>query len=155
MLLFLCLGKGSGDKNQSQQNTDSIRNAKYKDLRTEDPSIKEKVSTVIEMTQRSEEEVCFALHECGFDTNQAINMLFESSDQEWVTSVKKKKNRQAPSTNKTEGGQTNTEKGGDGGGMPDEWQETPPISTGNEREKSRTRGGGPPRMKSRGNCKFH
>ncbi|GLV43563.1 lingerer [Carabus blaptoides fortunei] len=135
------LGKGSGDKSQSQQNSDSIRNAKYKDLRPEDPSMKEKVCTVIEMTERSEEEACFALHECSFDINQAVNMLIESSGQEWVTSVKKKKNRQAASTNKTEG---NTEAGAD------EWQDTPPAQTGNERDKSRTRGGGPPRMRGRG-----
>lgn len=58
-----------------------------------------------------------------------------------MTSVKKKKNRQA-STNKTETTENATE----------DW-ETPPANTTNEREKNRTRGGGPPRMRGRGGCK--
>lgn len=141
-------GKGSGDKNPTQQ-TDALRNAKFRDM--DDPSMKEMVCKVIELTQRPEEHVCFALHECEFDVNQAVNLLIESPDPDWVTSVKKKTKRQAASTNKTES--TNTE-GGDGG-TDDGWNEVPPAPANNEREKSRTRGGGPPRMRGgRGGCKY-
>lgn len=114
-----------------------------KDFRSEDPQIKEKIKTVSELTGRTEEEALFALHESSNDINQAVNMLIESSEQDWVTSVKKKKNRQA-STNKTE---SNTEN------PADEW-DTPPANTTNDRDKSRTRGSGPPRMRGRGGCKL-
>lgn len=144
MKYLLCLfeGKGSGDKNQSQ-NSDSSRNAKHKDLRLEDPNIQEKIRQITELTGRSEEEACFALHECSSDMDQAVNMLIESSDQDWVTSVKKKKTRQA-STNKTETTENTT----------DDW-DTPATNTGSEREKSRTKGGGPPRMRGGRSCKCH
>lgn len=145
----LTAGKGSGDKNPTQQNTDALRNAKIRDM--DDPSMKEMVCKVIEMTERPEEHVCFALHECEFDVNLAVNLLLESTDPDWVISVKKKTKRQAASTNKTES--TNTE-GGDGG-TDDGWNEVPPAPANNEREKSRTRGGGPPRMRGgRGGCKY-
>jgi NACalpha-BTF3-like transcription factor len=61
-------GKGS-DKQQA--NRDSTHS------KSEDPSIKEKVRQLIEMSQRSEEEVCLALHECDGDVNTAMNMLLE------------------------------------------------------------------------------
>lgn len=70
-------------------------------------------------------------------------MLIETVDQDWVTSVKKKKNRQA-STNKTE---TNLEN------APEDW-DLPPANTANDRDKSRTRGSGPPRMRGRAGCKL-
>lgn len=41
--------------------------------------MKEKVRQLIEMSQRSEEEVCLALHESDFDVNVAINMLLENT----------------------------------------------------------------------------
>ncbi|KAG5861359.1 hypothetical protein JTB14_024746 [Gonioctena quinquepunctata] len=61
----------SGKGGEKQQHRDA--NAK-----SEDPSIKDKVKTLMDMTQRSEDEVCYALHECDFDLNQATNMLFET-----------------------------------------------------------------------------
>lgn len=72
-------GKGSGDKSSSQQNSDAARNAKFKEFRSEDPGIKEKVKTVTELTGRTEEEACFALHEYQ-DINQAVNMLIEIAE---------------------------------------------------------------------------
>lgn len=65
------VGKGSGDK---QQHSGSGENARSKN---DDPTIKEKVRQIMDMTRRSEEEVCLALHECDNDTECAINMLFE------------------------------------------------------------------------------
>lgn len=62
------LGKGL-DKQQS--------NSAF--AKSEDPQMKEKVRQLIEMSQRSEEEVCLALHESDFDVNVAINMLLENT----------------------------------------------------------------------------
>lgn len=67
MNIFL-VGKSGGDRQQHKDPSN----------KSEDPSIKEKVKIVIEMTQRSEEEVCLALHECDYDTQLAINMLYET-----------------------------------------------------------------------------
>lgn len=39
--------------------------------------MRDKVKQVIEMTHRSEEEVCLALHESNNDVSEAVNMLFE------------------------------------------------------------------------------
>ncbi|XP_077288803.1 protein lingerer-like isoform X3 [Arctopsyche grandis] len=52
------------------------------------------VSVLIEMTCRSEEEVCSALHDCDNDLNKACEMLLEGKDQiqgQWQTNEKKKK----------------------------------------------------------------
>lgn len=67
------LGKGSGDKQQNTGN-DNVRS------KSDDPLIKEKVKQVIEMTQRDENEVCLVLHECEYDVELAVNMLFESNE---------------------------------------------------------------------------
>lgn len=68
VLMWIILGKGSGEK---QQHRDA-------NSKGEDPSIKDKVKQLIEMSHRSEEEVCLALHECDNDINLASNMLFEN-----------------------------------------------------------------------------
>lgn len=67
-LMRVILGKGSSEK---QQHRDA-------NSKGEDPSIKDKVKQLIEMSHRSEEEVCLALHECDNDINLASNMLFEN-----------------------------------------------------------------------------
>lgn len=68
---MVTIGKGSGDK----QHSGGGENSRSK---SDDPTIKDKVRQVIEMTRRSEEEVCLALHECDYDTESAINLLFEN-----------------------------------------------------------------------------
>lgn len=60
------LGKGSGDKQH-----------KDKTSKNEDSSLNDKVKHLIEMTQRSEEEVCLALYECDYDMNLAADLLIE------------------------------------------------------------------------------
>lgn len=40
--------------------------------------MREKVATLIEMTQRSEEEVCCALYECDNDLESAVVYLLET-----------------------------------------------------------------------------
>lgn len=52
---------------------DSVR------AKNDDPSIKDKVKLIMDMTQRSEAEVCSALHDCDNDVEQAANMLFENN----------------------------------------------------------------------------
>lgn len=126
-------GKGSNDKQHG-----SGENARSKN---DDPGIKDKVRQVIDMTRRSEEEVCLALYECDYDTERAINMLFENLvEGEWETSSKKKKNRQA-STSKIESEEA---------APVDEWNDS--TEQTNDKEKPRNKsGGGPPRLHGRHN----
>lgn len=42
-----------------------------------DDTLKEKVKTLIELSRKTEEEVCLALHECDNDLNRAGDMLLE------------------------------------------------------------------------------
>lgn len=73
VLTQFCLGKATGDRQQGGGN-ENVRS------KLDDPLIKEKVKQVIEMTQRDENEVCLVLHECEYDVELAINMLFESDE---------------------------------------------------------------------------
>lgn len=61
-------GKGSDKQHTNRDNTHS---------KTDEPGMKEKVRQLIELSQRSEEEVCLALHECDNDVHNAITMLLE------------------------------------------------------------------------------
>lgn len=132
----------SGDKQQNSANKSA----------DQDAGLKEKVKQVMEMCQRSEEEVCLALHECDYDLNQAINLLLENEGQgEWETSSKRKKNRQL-STSKQE--KTDETQAGD------DWIDTKATggSTqnasgggGGDKDKSRNKGSGPPRLHGRHN----
>lgn len=45
---------------------------------SEDPKMREKVASLMETTQRSEEEVCCALYECDNDLDRAVIFLFET-----------------------------------------------------------------------------
>lgn len=40
--------------------------------------MREKVASIMETTQRSEEEVCCALYECDYDLDRAVIFLFEA-----------------------------------------------------------------------------
>lgn len=64
---FNLSGKGGGDKIHNKENTS----------KNEELSIKEKVKQLMELTCRSEDEVCLALHESDNDINMAINFLYE------------------------------------------------------------------------------
>ncbi|XP_023013390.2 ubiquitin-associated protein-like lingerer isoform X1 [Leptinotarsa decemlineata] len=139
-------GKGAkADKSHKSEKSESGKgNEKHQhrevNSKNEDPSMKEKVKTLIEMTQRSEEEVCWALHECNNDLNEAIEMIFESMGiGEWETRVKKKKTRQA-SASKQEKSEENAPADG--------WDEntSPGVQQGEGKEKPRNRSGPPPRL---------
>ncbi|KAF7284481.1 hypothetical protein GWI33_022074 [Rhynchophorus ferrugineus] len=136
-------GKGGGDKlHNKEQNS-----------KNDDVTMRDKVKQVIEMTCRSEEEVCLALHESNNDVSEAVNMLFEDiATGEWETKDKKKKKRQA-STSKQD------KKGEEGAGA-DTWEEEDSqnrggnagAGDGKERggRKDKT-SGGPPRLHGRNN----
>ncbi|KAL3285848.1 hypothetical protein HHI36_000368 [Cryptolaemus montrouzieri] len=112
-------GKSSGEKHVGKENVKS------------DEGLKRKVQDLIEMTQRSEEEVCLALHECNNDVQQAANMLYETmTESQW--SVKKKKSRQ-PSSKQEK--QTPEETPGT-----DDWNDAPATD---HKEKPRSKSGGP------------
>ncbi|XP_056647159.1 protein lingerer isoform X2 [Diorhabda sublineata] len=117
--------KGKGTDKQQQRDANS---------KNEDPSMKDKVKQLIEMSHRSEEEVCLALHECDNDVNLASNMLFEEMRiGEWETRVKKKKNRQT-STGKQEKSDDAT--------PVDDWNESGlPSTNAASGDKDKPRGG--------------
>lgn len=73
IFMYVCSGKGTGDKQHSGGN-DNVRS------KSDDPFIKDMVKQVIEMTQRDENEVCLVLHECEYDIQLAINMLYETEE---------------------------------------------------------------------------
>lgn len=71
----------------------------------------------METTQRSEEDVCYALYECDNDVEKAVIYLLETLEVgAFATTSKKKKNRSAASTN-----EANTAGGGNSGG--DDWDD--------------------------------
>ncbi|XP_018321438.1 protein lingerer isoform X2 [Agrilus planipennis] len=128
-------GKISNDKSQHIGAGEGAKSQKSIEI-----DVKEKVFKLIEFTQRSEEEVCFALQQCDNDPDQAVNMLFEQGTEgEWETRSKKKKNRQA-SVSKGDGADV----GGTG-----EWNENQTQS--GDKDKSRNKSGGPPRLHGRNN----
>lgn len=58
---------------------------KDKTSKNEDPTLKDMVKHLIEMTQRSEEEVCLALHECDNDITRAVELLIDGSSRVSIT----------------------------------------------------------------------
>ncbi|XP_045481487.1 protein lingerer isoform X5 [Harmonia axyridis] len=129
--------KGGKTKNEKTLKTDKIDTGKpsgEKIVMKENPKsedLKSKVQHLIEMTQRSEEEVCLALHDCNYDLQQAANMLYDHmTGSQW--SVKKKKSRQ-PSNKQDK--QTNDESANT-----EEWNEN---QGSDHRDKPRSKSGGP------------
>lgn len=62
-----------------QPTAEQIRIAQITEISTgtEDPKMREKVANLMEMTQRTEEEVCCALYECDNDMERAVEFLLE------------------------------------------------------------------------------
>lgn len=69
------------EKAQPKATTEQLRIAQITNSTTEDPQINEKVTLLLTMTQRSEEEVCCALNECDYDLEAAANFLIEELPQ--------------------------------------------------------------------------
>lgn len=119
------VGKTEKEKSQPKPTLDQIRIAQAAEISTvaEDPKMPEKVATLIEMTQRSEEEVCCALYECDNNLERAAVFLLETLPVGAFETLKKKKSRAANSA---------SENAGDG-----EW--TDANANTDKREKSRNR----------------
>nr|XP_036223489.1 protein lingerer isoform X14 [Bactrocera oleae] len=120
------VSKTEKEKSHPKPTAEQLRIAQITNSNTsEDPQMREKVATLIEMTQRSEEEVCCALYECDNDMERAVVYLLETLPVgAFETSSKKKKNKAASA------GQESA--GGDG-----EWTDS--NANTDRREKSRNR----------------
>ncbi|KAF4528213.1 hypothetical protein B566_EDAN016834, partial [Ephemera danica] len=135
--------KASDLNPKTQPTAEQMRIAQIIDTRTEDPDMKNKIKQVMDATHKSEDEVWTALHDCDNDLDRAVNMLLEGEGQgEWVTSGTKKKNRHPGATVSSTRGEKSDNNNRD--------RSEPGETGGPDRERSRTRGGGPPRMRGRG-----
>ncbi|XP_067631505.1 protein lingerer isoform X1 [Eurosta solidaginis] len=120
------VSKTEKEKSHPKPTAEQLRIAQITNSNTsEDPQMREKVATLTEMTQRSEEEVCCALYECDNDLERAVVYLLETLPVgAFETSSKKKKNKAASGSHDNAGG--------DG-----EWTDT--NANMDRREKSRNR----------------
>uniref|UniRef100_A0AAG5D1H4 Protein lingerer n=1 Tax=Anopheles atroparvus TaxID=41427 RepID=A0AAG5D1H4_ANOAO len=95
-----------------QPTAEQIRIAQITDIKSgmDDPKIQEKIQSLMEMTQRSEEEVCCALQECDSDLDRAVIFLLETLPVgAFATTSKKKKNKsQASAKEGDDGGDWDT-----------------------------------------------
>ncbi|CAD0205949.1 unnamed protein product [Chrysodeixis includens] len=93
----------SKEKVKPQATTEQLRMAHMIDRKSEDASdVRRMVLELMEMTCRTEEEVCSALHDSDNDMVAACNLLLEESQRiqgEWQTNEKKKKKPPAPAGN--------------------------------------------------------
>ncbi|XP_037940885.1 protein lingerer-like isoform X4 [Teleopsis dalmanni] len=115
--------KTEKEKGHIKPTAEQLRIAQITNSNTnEDPQMREKVATLIEMTQRSEEEVCCALYECDNNLEKAVVFLLETLPVgAFETSSKKKKNKAANAAQEGEG----------------EWNDS--NANTDKREKSRNR----------------
>lgn len=101
-----------------------------------DPQRKAKISQVMDITGKSEDEVATALFDCAWDETKAIELLLEEGGLgSWETTGQKKKKK----AEKEEAGKEN-----------EDWNEDfdPNNQFNDNRERSRNRG--PPRLRNRG-----
>ncbi|XP_033246233.1 protein lingerer isoform X9 [Drosophila miranda] len=127
------------EKAQPKATTEQLRIAQITNSTTEDPQINEKVTLLLTMTQRSEEEVCCALNECDYDLEAAANFLIEELPQGAFAKYEKKRKR--PASTAADGA------AGDG-----EWADgnANADKRENTRNRSSNRGGGRGGTDSRG-----
>ncbi|XP_061504055.1 protein lingerer isoform X4 [Anopheles gambiae] len=103
-----------------QPTAEQIRIAQITDIKSgmDDPKIQEKIQSLMETTQRSEEEVCCALQECDSDLDRAVIFLLETLPVgAFATTSKKKKSKS----------QAAAQKDGEDGG---DWETTGPTTVG-------------------------
>ncbi|XP_046865840.1 protein lingerer isoform X3 [Drosophila willistoni] len=91
------------EKAQPKATTEQLRIAQITNSTTEDPQINEKVTLLLTMTQRSEEEVCCALNECDYDLEAAANFLIEILPQGAFAKYEKKRKNKASNASGTDG----------------------------------------------------
>lgn len=95
---------------------------------------------------RTEDDVVTALHDCDYDTDKACSMLLENEDQGvWKKWGKKRKNRQANAAKTGESSSARSVNDAETG----DW-DTPPLTTNQDRDRSRGRGGNTSRARGRG-----
>lgn len=103
-----------------------------------DPQRKAKISQVMDITGKTEDEVATALFDCGWDETKAIELLLEEGGGlgSWEETGKKKKKKQQ---DEKENGKEN-----------EDWNDDfdPNNQFNDNRERSRNRG--PPRLRNRG-----
>ncbi|GAB0094733.1 Protein lingerer [Sergentomyia squamirostris] len=132
--------KTEKEKPHAKPTAEQIRIAQITDIRSdlEDSKMQEKVAKIMETTQRSEEDVCYALYECDNDLDRAVLFLLETLTEDAFekTSKKKSKNRTLSTNNNNQDGQ-------DG-----EWTESTNVTSG--RSGGQTGGDGKERSRSRG-----
>ncbi|XP_055688866.1 protein lingerer isoform X4 [Lutzomyia longipalpis] len=135
--------KTEKEKPHAKPTAEQIRIAQITDIKgggVEDAKMQEKVASIMETTQRSEEDVCYALYECDNDLDRAVIFLLETLTEDAFekTSKKKSKNRTLSTNNNNDGqdgdwdanSTPNTRAGGQGGG-----------GGVSDKERSRSRGG--------------
>ncbi|XP_050519774.1 protein lingerer isoform X2 [Daktulosphaira vitifoliae] len=88
------------EKEKLQPTAEQLRIAKIIDLKPDDEII-DKVKQVMQIIQKSEDEIVIALHDNSLDVALTIDALLEGPQESWSTTGKKKKNR-ANSVNKKE-----------------------------------------------------
>ncbi|KAH8284588.1 hypothetical protein KR018_004957 [Drosophila ironensis] len=128
------------EKAQPKATTEQLRIAQITNSATEDPQIKEKVTLLLTMTQRSEEEVCCALNECDYDLEAAANFLIEELPQGAFAKYEKK--RKSKAANAAAEGAAGDGDWADGNGNADKREKS--------RNRSSNRGGGRGSTDSRG-----
>ncbi|XP_015368477.1 PREDICTED: protein lingerer isoform X3 [Diuraphis noxia] len=107
------------EKEKLQPTAEQLRIAKIIDLKP-DEEINNKIKQVMQITQKTEDEVVIALHDNALDIALTIEALLEGPQESWSTTGKKKKNR-ASSVNKKE--KDDVIKNGEADGDA-EWDET-------------------------------
>ncbi|XP_032306203.1 protein lingerer isoform X4 [Drosophila ananassae] len=127
------------EKAQPKATTEQLRIAQITNSTTEDPQINEKVTLLLTMTQRSEEEVCCALNECDYDLEAAANFLIEELPQGAFAKYEKKRKNKAAATAEGAAGDGDW---ADGNGNADKREKS--------RNRSSNRGGGRGSTDSRG-----
>ncbi|KAL5288247.1 UBAP2 family protein [Megaselia abdita] len=133
--------KDGGKPQQQQQQTvvkaiqptaEQMRIAQITDMNSgyEDSDMKNKVATLIDMTKRSESDVCCALNECEFDLQKAAEYLLETLPvNAFEISSKKKKNKPSNSESGAGGNDDSNE----------DWDNNGNAGGDSRREKSRNR----------------
>ncbi|CRK96289.1 CLUMA_CG009710, isoform B [Clunio marinus] len=97
--------KTEKEKPHAKPTAEQIRIAQITEIKsgTQDPT-REKVSQLMELTERSEEDACLALYECDNDVERAVIYLFDNLEVgALITTTKKKKSKAASGDGANEG----------------------------------------------------
>ncbi|XP_014243521.1 protein lingerer isoform X2 [Cimex lectularius] len=140
------------DKSQAVPTPEQMRIAQIIDMRSEDPSLKDKLKQVMDATQTTVDEAYTALHDSDNDINKAVNLLLEGGmKDEWSTSSKKKKVRTVSEKSKDPNQQSPTTTENSNQNQNDEEDLGNGITQSTfSKSENRGRGGGRPYNKSRG-----